>query len=314
MIPFAPFLVTLMIAILHHGPPISTASVRNRQWVVMHVTFSLFLTAITQALLMVAGKTGRDHFAMRISLLFFTWWRFLGLLLAKEWPKIFFPASRSIHGGPLGEGYFKLCDCLTGLCLWTISHHSSNHTLISLFPPYFYFGPLPKFWIWAVVFIFSLVVNIVLESWSVITRSRGSHSGVERMVNPSVGRNLTVTEHIYLLFMASTNAFCEEMTSRVLWRSMFEMALSSEGSISMAQVQTYSNITQAAVFGLWHYYGIPNGWTGVILTFVYGLLMGALADATNQSLWMPLVAHTLADYYIFAFLARNDPANQKRSS
>ena len=48
---------------------------------------------------------------------------------------------------------------------------------------------------------------------------------------------------------------------------------------------------------------IPSGWTGVGLTFVYGLAMGFLLEYGGGSL-LPIVAHTIADYFIFAVIAR----------
>jgi hypothetical protein len=71
----------------------------------------------------------------------------------------------------------------------------------------------------------------------------------------------------------------------------------------MEKLNVFSNIFQAGVFGIWHYYGIPSGAVGVGLTFVYGLLMGGLSDY-NDGLGLAIVAHSVADYYIFAAIAR----------
>ena len=59
----------------------------------------------------------------------------------------------------------------------------------------------------------------------------------------------------------------------------------------------------SASFGAAHWHGIPSGPLGVGLTFVYGLLMGLLHEWCG-GLLLPVAAHTLADYYIFAVIAR----------
>ena len=63
------------------------------------------------------------------------------------------------------------------------------------------------------------------------------------------------------------------------------------------------NILQAASFGVGHWDGVPSGPTGVCLTFVYGLLMGILHEWFG-GLAMPVLAHTVADYFIFAVIVR----------
>jgi membrane protease YdiL (CAAX protease family) len=65
----------------------------------------------------------------------------------------------------------------------------------------------------------------------------------------------------------------------------------------------HSNIWQAAIFGIWHYHGIPSGLPGVALTFVYGLVMGLLMDY-GGGLLLPILAHSIADYFIFVVIAR----------
>jgi membrane protease YdiL (CAAX protease family) len=117
-------------------------------------------------------------------------------------------------------------------------------------------------------------------------------------------------EHAGLLLWAVANAVCEEVTSRGVWRIFFEqVVLRATGTASsmmvtnVAKLNVHSNIFQAAVFGLWHYHGIPSGVVGVGLTFLYGLIMGGLSDY-NDGLGLAMVAHSVADYYIFAAIAR----------
>ena len=79
------------------------------------------------------------------------------------------------------------------------------------------------------------------------------------------------------------------------------------GTVQLHGVRQHANLSQALVFGLWHYHGIPSGWTGVGLTFVYGYIMGLLYQY-GDGLFLPIVAHTIADYYIFTIIARNQNA------
>ena len=229
------------------------------------------------------------------------WWRFLSAVITHTWPHVLKGTRPSIvQGGPLGKNCAKLCDVLAGSLLWVAASFGSRTRQDSrdyYWPVYFNFGPpQPSLTMWLAVFVLSFVVNVVLQTWSRLTQSKGSHDGVNAMVKGSLGRSLTVREHARLLTLAALNAFCEEMSSRVLWRSMFCLALGNKCRHDV------TNIAQAICFGIWHYNGIPSGITGVVLTFVYGWIMGWLADYSN--LWLPLVAHTVADYYIFAILVR----------
>jgi membrane protease YdiL (CAAX protease family) len=147
--------------------------------------------------------------------------------------------------------------------------------------------------LYLVVAVFAIMVNLVLSLWSSYTQSRGDHSGVNDMVQDSRGRRLTPREQMNLLFLAIINAFCEEVASRGFWRAEFQKHLSVNAA----------NVVQSIIFGLWHYHGIPSGWTGVALTTVYGLFMGGLQDYSG-GLLLPIMAHSIADYFIFAVIAR----------
>jgi len=158
--------------------------------------------------------------------------------------------------------------------------------------------------LWICVAVMAVGVNVALYLWSRFCRSnreKVDHKGVAEMVETAQGRDLTASEHAYYTFMALANAICEEISSRGLWRWYYRHIFWQEDSSSSPWA---SNMAQALVFGLWHYYGIPSGWTGVFLTTIYGLLLGYLADYADDGLFLPTVAHTIADYYIFAIVAR----------
>jgi hypothetical protein len=310
MIPIS-FLLVFVTALLHN--------IKWTQRISLHVGLSFLLS-----LLALYWTAVNDSYSfLRNILISLAWWRCIANFVTKKWPQVLPLPKYIIKGGPLGEGCAKLCDIIVGLVLWYFcTSDQQSQTLMGRFPPYLSFGPAPSPWLWLLVLIFSLAVNLVLKLWSHVAQSRGSHAGVQSMVEGSLGRALTFREHVELWALAAVNALCEEIASRVLWRSAFAATLLPAVTLytnmppdittTNSTVSLYSNLGQAAVFGIWHYHGIPSGLTGVGLTFVYGYTMGLLFDVAGGSLWIPLVAHTVADYYIFAVLVRQK-ALKKRS-
>lgn len=61
---------------------------------------------------------------------------------------------------------------------------------------------------------------------------------------------------------------------------------------------------QAAIFGLSHYWGLPGGWSGVLLTFFFAIFLGYIRHKT-QGLWGCIIVHfgiNLTQYFmLFAF-------------
>eukprot|EP00978_Attheya_sp_CCMP212_P041756 scaffold243667_cov44-Attheya_sp.AAC.2 len=206
------------------------------------------------------------------------WWRHLTLVL-RMWPRILgrFAPSSLVHGGPLGDGCGKICEEeSTGII-------SSTYT-------------------WLLMGVFCVLTNGVLKLWSFYTCKRGDHKGVHDVIHSSIGRRLSWQEHGKLMLLAILNATCEEISSRGFWKTEFFRCSS--------QSLWYANLGQAVTFGWWHYYGIPSGWTGVGLTFVYGGILGMLQDYCHGALFIPIVAHTVADYFIFAVIARQKIAKE----
>jgi hypothetical protein len=63
-----------------------------------------------------------------------------------------------------------------------------------------------------------------------------------------------------------------------------------------------SIVLQAWPFGAMHYReGFPNGAWGLAMTFVYGIMLGALRRRA-QGMFAPWIAHVCADMMIFAIL------------
>ncbi len=60
---------------------------------------------------------------------------------------------------------------------------------------------------------------------------------------------------------------------------------------------------QAWLFGAAHFReGFPNGWWGLAMTFIYGVMLGSLRRR-SRGLFAPWLAHVCADLVIFAILA-----------
>jgi Type II CAAX prenyl endopeptidase Rce1-like len=242
-------------------------------------------------------------------------WRPLTTFLS-QWPTLLTATSSTtspiidslIAGGPLGKGCGKLMEVIAAAILWKVFRGSLPASVVATFDISSWYQESASAWVMlaAVTGILSIAVNGVLFLWSYYTKSNGNHQGLHQLVQPTVGRKLKAAEHVQLAALAVINAVCEECTSRGFWRREFELTahLSS----------TRSNIAQAVIFGAWHYHGIPSGWTGVALTTVYGWILGScyLANdwntpsttTTSTGLLMPVVTHSIADYYIFTVLAR----------
>jgi membrane protease YdiL (CAAX protease family) len=185
-----------------------------------------------------------------------------------------------------------VCEVVAGILLWKVSRGVL---------PTLELGPWPDASVLFLVLLISAVVNLVLWLWSRSFLTRGNHDGVNQMVAHSVGRLLSVKEHLAIAASAVANAVCEEIMSRGLWRLEFARSVGADAAPPMSLIQ--SNIWQAAIFGIWHYHGIPSGLPGVALTFVYGLVMGLLMDY-GGGLLLPILAHSIADYFIFVVIAR----------
>eukprot|EP00928_Gymnodinium_smaydae_P058115 TRINITY_DN41336_c0_g1_i1.p1 TRINITY_DN41336_c0_g1~~TRINITY_DN41336_c0_g1_i1.p1 ORF type:complete len:291 (+),score=13.64 TRINITY_DN41336_c0_g1_i1:49-921(+) len=193
------------------------------------------------------------------------------------------------RSGPFGAGCGKACEFF---CAWLL--------LVvwdwEVWPAALWLGPLPNLLALFGVVLLSLAVNAVLMLWSTKGNgNRGTHTGLHAMADASSGKSLSFAEHMGLGALAIGNAIFEEGVSRGFF--MHELQLRGKLGSSAA------NFWQALSFGLWHYHGVPSGMTGVLLTFVYGGIMGML-HAYGGGMILPVVAHSLADYYIFAFLVR----------
>lgn len=91
---------------------------------------------------------------------------------------------------------------------------------------------------------------------------------------------------------AVVNSIVEEVVYRgILWNGLSELF----GSVLTVIV------IQALIFGVIHYWGIPNGIVGAAMAFIYGLFLGAIRSLSG-GLLMPILTHIFADMTIFLIL------------
>ena len=88
------------------------------------------------------------------------------------------------------------------------------------------------------------------------------------------------------------NAFSEEMTFRAA------LLAPLHGVVGKSQAL----LLTAALFGLWHYYGVPYGVVGVIMAGGLGWLLGKSMLETKGLFWAWFI-HFWQDVAIFSFIA-----------
>ncbi len=94
-----------------------------------------------------------------------------------------------------------------------------------------------------------------------------------------------------ILVFAAMNAFSEEITYRA------SMLATLEGPAGYQQAWLMS----AAFFGIAHFYGVPYGWTGMLLAGFNGWLLGKAMLETRGLFWAWWM-HFLQDVVIFLFI------------
>jgi membrane protease YdiL (CAAX protease family) len=120
-----------------------------------------------------------------------------------------------------------------------------------------------------------------------------------RLFNPDISefivylpRNSGLVLPAAALAFSVTNALVEEFIYRgVLWEGLHDITGRWEAAL----------VVQALVFGVAHWWGVPNGVVGVCLATIYGLMMGAVRYI-SRGLLLPIVVHVFADIVIFALL------------
>jgi membrane protease YdiL (CAAX protease family) len=95
-----------------------------------------------------------------------------------------------------------------------------------------------------------------------------------------------------ILIVAAMNAFSEEVTFRASLLAPLHTVVGKSQALLLT----------AALFGLWHFYGVPYGVIGVILAGVLGWLLGKSMLETKGMFWAWFI-HFWQDVVIFSFIA-----------
>jgi membrane protease YdiL (CAAX protease family) len=96
----------------------------------------------------------------------------------------------------------------------------------------------------------------------------------------------------FVLLLAASNAFGEEMIYRAPWLGALEGPLGALQALLITSVY----------FGVAHFYGVPYGVVGVVMAFIPGWLMGKSMLETRGFFWA-WVIHLSMDMVIFFFMA-----------
>lgn len=97
-----------------------------------------------------------------------------------------------------------------------------------------------------------------------------------------------------ILLAAALNAFYEETTYKASYLSVLEEPLGSQQTLLIV----------AAYFGIFHFYGVPYGVTGVLLAGFLGWILARSMLETRGMFWAWFI-HFLQDVWIFSFMAIN---------
>jgi CAAX protease family protein len=96
----------------------------------------------------------------------------------------------------------------------------------------------------------------------------------------------------WILLFAASNAFGEEMTYRAALLAPLYPAVGKSQSLLLT----------AALFGIWHFYGVPYGVIGVLMAAFLGWLLSKSMLETHGFFW-PWFIHFVQDVLIFGFMA-----------
>lgn len=96
----------------------------------------------------------------------------------------------------------------------------------------------------------------------------------------------------FVLLFAATNAFGEEMAYRAPWLGALEGPVGAGHAL----------LITAVYFGIGHFYGVPYGITGVLMSFILGWLLGKSMLETRGFFWAWFI-HFCMDVVIFFFMA-----------
>ena len=140
------------------------------------------------------------------------------------------PSVLTGESGPFGRSAAKLLELLT---------------VVVLCPASLTMGPLPSAAVTGLLVVMMVLTNLVLHAWSSLTKSRGEHAGLNRMVDgdgdgDGARAALGVKRHLWMVLLAALNALAEESVSRGLFMyTLHELGWSKREA----------NLIQAVQFG-----------------------------------------------------------------
>lgn len=204
--------------------------------------------------------------------------------LLRNWPRLL-PSQAlrlippiCLSAGPFGTGGSKVLMAAVVLALER--------------PPW---GQLPSLEIFAVIICGGTFLTfVVLQLWARWAAPKYGRMGELKRAVSAKQQPWTLQLVLKVLGLAVANGIAEESVFRGLF--LPRLAKSGLGDLK-------ANLSQAISFGIFHWNGIPSGPSGVALTFVYGAVMGWLFQICG-GLGAPVLAHSAADFFIFAVLVR----------
>lgn len=116
-------------------------------------------------------------------------------------------------------------------------------------------------------------------------------------VNTSVdlGEMLAQLPDMHLMvFVAAAMVFS---VLNACWEEFLFKGMMWDGLSATGLRENWVNWIQAFFFGLVHYHGFPNGWTGVAMAGVYGLAIGWIRKR-SKGMFAPVLTHIFADLTI----------------
>lgn len=140
--------------------------------------------------------------------------------------------------------------------------------------------PRPESWVkFGLIWGLGIATALVVVQWLLIRPEPADWAGVVPMI-PGI------------LVYATFNALSEEVTYRLPMLATLEPVVGPVSALWQS----------AALFGLAHYFGIPGGVFGAVVSIFMGWILGKAILETRGLLWAWFI-HFLADVAIFTFLA-----------
>lgn len=135
------------------------------------------------------------------------------------------------------------------------------------------------------VVIFGLLAAVALPVWAILFK-------------PDLSRPLSLIPDVsplLLLLVGLGFSIVNALLEEIAWRGILQRWLLTFMAPPLAIA------IQALSFGAAHWTGVPGGWAGIVLSTIFGLMMGVLAYRA-KGLLAPILAHILADMVIFAMV------------